>query len=83
MHATVIYASIAIFLADLMSLYHALIIGSGDIVGGNKKLILGLVWTLILHYQINLGLGLDGDKSKNEKMSAKKALLGYINVSVI
>eukprot|EP00731_Ephydatia_muelleri_P018457 Em0011g497a len=27
-------------------------IGSGDIVGGNLKLILGLIWTLILHYQI-------------------------------
>ena len=58
------------------------IVGSGDIVGGNKKLILGLIWTLILHYQINLGLGLN-DKSKNKKMSAKKALLEYINVRVI
>ena len=27
-------------------------IGNEDIVNGNRKLILGMVWSLILHYQI-------------------------------
>ncbi|KAL5499516.1 hypothetical protein EMCRGX_G010950 [Ephydatia muelleri] len=36
-------------------------IGSEDIVTPNLKLILGLVWTLILHYQISQGFGFDID----------------------
>ena len=31
-------------------------IGSGDIAGGNIRIILGLIWTLILRYQIQSGL---------------------------
>jgi filamin len=30
-------------------------IGSGDIAGGNIRIILGLIWTLILRYQIQSG----------------------------
>jgi hypothetical protein len=54
--------------------------GSGDIVDGNLKLILGLIWTLILHYQISIGFGLD-DQPKGGP-TPKQALLDYINVSV-
>ena len=53
-------------------------IGSGDIVEGNLKLILGLIWTLILHYQISIGFGLD-DQPKGGP-TPKQALMDYINV---
>lgn len=54
--------------------------GSGDIVGSNIKLILGLVWMLILHFQIS-GVGVDGDiKGKSKKVTPKQALLGYVQV---
>ena len=59
------------------------ILGSGDIVEGNLKLILGLIWTLILHYQISLGLGLDENSKDNKRTSAKQALLGYIRVRLL
>lgn len=52
--------------------------GSGDIVGGNLKLILGLIWTLILHYQISIGFGLE-DQSKDGP-TPKQALLNWLNV---
>ena len=52
--------------------------GAGDIVDGNLKLILGLIWTLILHYQISMGFGLD-DQPKGGP-SPKQALLDWINV---
>ena len=55
-------------------------LGSGDIVEGNLKLILGLIWTLILHYQISIGFGLDQDQPKGGP-TPKQALLDYINVS--
>ncbi len=57
--------------------------GSGDIVDGNIKLILGLVWTLILHYQISIGFGLDDDSSGGKKggMTPKQALLNWLQVT--
>ena len=42
-------------------------------------MILGLIWTLILHYQISIGFGLE-DQSKDGP-SPKQALLNWINVS--
>ncbi len=57
-------------------------LGSGDIVGGNLKLILGLVWTLILHYQISVGFGIEDGKGKGKKTTPKQALLGYVNVCI-
>lgn len=54
-------------------------LGSGDIVGGNVKLILGLIWTLILHYQISMGFGLEDQPHGGP--TPKQALLDYINVS--
>jgi len=40
-------------------------IGNTDITDGNLKIILGLIWTLILRYQIQKGNG-DGANAKNE-----------------
>lgn len=57
------------------------ILGAGDIVDGNLKLILGLIWTLILHYQISMGFGLD-DEPKGGP-SPKQALLDWINVRML
>merc|ERR1712232_730001 len=55
-------------------------IGSGDIYESNLKLIMGLIWTLILHYQINqmdLDIG-DLEESKGKKkLTAKDKLLFY------
>ncbi|KAI6660585.1 filamin-A-like [Oopsacas minuta] len=47
-------------------------IRSSDIVDGNIKLILGLVWTLILHYQISLGF------KDNSGLTPKQALLKWL-----
>ena len=55
--------------------------GVEDIVTPNLKLILGLVWTLILHYQIAVGLaGDDPDDSEVKKISPKQGLLEFVNV---
>lgn len=42
-----------------------------------------MIWTLILHYQISLGLGLDENSKDNKKTTAKQALLGYIRVRLL
>ena len=46
------------------------ILDAGDIVKGNLKLILGLIWTLILKYQISMPMGdyeyEDEDKGKGK-----------------
>lgn len=55
--------------------------GSGDIVSGNLKLILGLIWTLILHYQISMGFGINDDGGRKDGLSAKQALLEWLRVS--
>ena len=55
--------------------------GASDIVGGNLKLILGLIWTLILHYQISMGFGIDDEGGKRDGLSAKQALLEWLRVS--
>ena len=54
--------------------------GSGDIVSGNLKLILGLIWTLILHYQISMGFGIEDDGGKKSGLTAKQALLDWLRV---
>eukprot|EP00731_Ephydatia_muelleri_P017641 Em0010g739a len=48
-------------------------IGPEDIYEGNLKLILGLIWSLILKYQI---------KSSGRGLSTKKAMLQWINVLI-
>lgn len=65
--------------------YHSIcslsLAGSGDIVNGNLKLILGLVWTLILHYQISMGFQIDDpNTAQKEGPTARQALLNYVRV---
>jgi len=63
---------------------------SGDIVDGNLKLLLGLMWTLILHYSVSLTSSTpnpdddqDQDKrKKSSKLSPKQQLLLWINKHV-
>jgi len=55
--------------------------GTGDIVDGNLKLILGLVWTLILHYQISARFS-DEDFTGGKPGTARQSMLNYVQVSV-
>lgn len=66
-------------------------IGAEDIVDGNPRLILGLIWTIILRFQIQeIEIEVNEDDVSSEKKSAKDALLlwcqrrtsGYPNVNV-
>merc|ERR1719410_2377054 len=55
-------------------------IGAEDIVDGNPRMILGLIWTIILRFQIQeIEIDVDDDETasgkKTEKKSAKEALL--------
>ncbi|XP_031435870.1 spectrin beta chain, erythrocytic isoform X2 [Clupea harengus] len=64
--------------------------GSHDIVDGNHRLILGLIWTIILRFQIQDIVVETGQADQKETYSAKDALLlwcqmktaGYPNVSI-
>ncbi|XP_065679926.1 filamin-B isoform X2 [Hydra vulgaris] len=56
-------------------------IDSSHIVSGNLKLILGLIWTLILKYQISLPMMDDeGDTEGGqvERITPKQALMGWV-----
>lgn len=48
----------------------------------NLKLILGLIWTLILHYQISIGFGI-GDDRGNDGPTPKQALISYLQVLIL
>uniref|UniRef100_A0A1B0D969 Karst n=1 Tax=Phlebotomus papatasi TaxID=29031 RepID=A0A1B0D969_PHLPP len=51
-------------------------IGAEDIVDGNPRLILGLIWTIILRFQIQeIEIDVDEENDSSEKRSAKDALL--------
>uniref|UniRef100_A0A8D0AWD5 Filamin B n=1 Tax=Sander lucioperca TaxID=283035 RepID=A0A8D0AWD5_SANLU len=50
---------------------------SKAIVDGNLKLILGLVWTLILHYSISMPVW-EGEDEEAESKTPKQRLLGWI-----
>lgn len=51
-------------------------IGAEDIVDGNPRLILGLIWTIILRFQIQeIEIDVNEDDESSEKKSAKDALL--------
>ena len=49
---------------------------------GNLKLILGLIWTLILHYQISIGFNLDDNEKGKKGPTPRQALMGYVQVSL-
>lgn len=66
-------------------------IGAEDIVDGNPRLILGLIWTIILRFQIQeIEIDVNEDDESSEKKSAKDALLlwcqrktaGYSGVNI-
>ena len=48
----------------------------------NLKLILGLIWTLILHYQISIGFGI-GDEKGRDGPTPKQALMAYLQVCAL
>ena len=52
--------------------------GTTNIVDSDIKLIMGLIWTLILHYQISIGFG---GKEKS-KITPKQALMQFLVVSI-
>ncbi|XP_061663059.1 filamin-C isoform X3 [Syngnathoides biaculeatus] len=57
-------------------------IDSKAIVDGNLKLILGLIWTLILHYSISMPMWEDEDNEDARKLTPKQRLLGWIQNKV-
>ncbi|PWA24708.1 hypothetical protein CCH79_00010201 [Gambusia affinis] len=57
-------------------------IHSKAIVDGNLKLILGLIWTLILHYSISMPMWDDEDDEETKKLTPKQRLLGWIQNKV-
>ncbi|XP_066527398.1 filamin-B [Hoplias malabaricus] len=57
-------------------------IDSKAIVDGNLKLILGLVWTLVLHYSISMPVWEDEDDEEAKKATPKQRLLGWIQNKV-
>jgi len=58
---------------------HCLVADSTDIVDGKMKLILGLMWTLILHYSISMPMW-DGDEFGDQ--TPKQRLLQWIQSRV-
>ncbi|KAJ3597175.1 hypothetical protein NHX12_003575 [Muraenolepis orangiensis] len=57
-------------------------IDSKAIVDGNLKLILGMIWTLILHYSISMPMWEDEDDEDAKKLTPKQRLLGWIQSKV-
>ncbi|XP_022533122.2 filamin-A isoform X2 [Astyanax mexicanus] len=57
-------------------------IDSKAIVDGNLKLILGLVWTLILHYSISIPVWEDDASDTVTKLTPEMRLLGWIQSKV-
>ncbi|XP_010571776.1 PREDICTED: filamin-A-like, partial [Haliaeetus leucocephalus] len=51
---------------------------SKAIVDGNLKLILGLIWTLILHYSISMPMWDEEDEEEAKRQTPKQRLLGWI-----
>ncbi|XP_067205883.1 filamin-A isoform X3 [Linepithema humile] len=56
-------------------------IDSSDIVDCKLKLILGLIWTLILHYSISMPMW-DGDDSEDKGATPKQRLMHWIQSKV-
>lgn len=60
-----------------------MLLDSTDIVDHKLKLILGLLWTLILHYSISMPMweGDEGEPLKSDQ-TPKQRLLGWIQAKV-
>jgi len=56
-------------------------IGPEDIVDGNAKLVLGLIWTIIYHYQIAAAFK-NAPSANVKKNSAKDILLAWVNEQI-
>ncbi|XP_053530109.1 filamin-B isoform X2 [Ictalurus punctatus] len=57
-------------------------IDSKAIVDGNLKLILGLVWTLILHYSISMPVWEEDEDEETKKATPKQRLLTWVQNKV-
>ncbi|XP_071409029.1 filamin-C [Pithys albifrons albifrons] len=57
-------------------------IDSKAIVDGNLKLILGLIWTLILHYSISMPMWEEEEDDEGRRQTPKQRLLGWIQNKV-
>ncbi|XP_053939478.1 filamin-C isoform X2 [Cuculus canorus] len=57
-------------------------IDSKAIVDGNLKLILGLIWTLILHYSISMPIWEEEEEDEARRQTPKQRLLGWIQNKV-
>ncbi|XP_014117404.1 PREDICTED: filamin-C isoform X1 [Pseudopodoces humilis] len=57
-------------------------IDSKAIVDGNLKLILGLIWTLILHYSISMPMWEEEEDDEGRHQTPKQRLLGWIQHKV-
>lgn len=58
---------------------HICVTDSKAIVDGNLKLILGLIWTLILHYSISMPMWDEEEETEESKQKTpKQRLLGWI-----
>lgn len=55
-------------------------IGNEDITNGNLKIILGLIWTLILRYQIKKGGSGDEGSAKNELLKWVQSKIPEYNI---
>ena len=58
--------------------YFAYITDSTDIVDGKLKLILGLIWTLILHYSISMPMWEGEDDLMDKDRTPKQRLLEWV-----
>lgn len=74
------FSSLNVLISNIAHHFHFQVrlesIGAEDIVDGNPRLILGLIWTIILRFQIQeIEIDVDEENDSSEKKSAKDALL--------
>ena len=55
---------------------------SDGIIKGNETQIMGLIWTLIQHYQIGIGFS-DEDGGKGSGKTGKQILMEWLQVRII
>lgn len=68
-------------IAAAKDLIHVSSADSSDIVDCKLKLILGLIWTLILHYSISMPMW-DGDDGEDKGTTPKQRLMHWIQSKV-